>query len=200
MLHLKSLLVTVPGGWTFKDPTSGFVSDANIFIDLVAKVAAHRRNNNYPPLTEAEIEDQICRSLSPASQAEFCEGGARLPATIPWTDVMSFLKTAAAWLGSRMAQVPQAEAERRAAICAQCPFNRGLAGGCAACQTAVNILRSEVLHASTSHDSELQACAICNCDNRATVHIPIATLETVPHDFSVAGWCWRNKNGSNYKI
>jgi hypothetical protein len=171
-----------------------------VFVDLVAKANSHRRNNNYSLMTDAEIEDRICQHLTPASQAEFCAEGARIPASVPWTDVADFLRTAGKWLVGGLKKVPQAEAERRASICATCPYNRGLAGGCAACQKAVNLIREEVLHNSTAYDGNLQACAICHCDNRATVHIPISTLETVPHNFSIASWCWRNPTSANYCV
>ena len=200
MLHLKSLNISPPGEFRFKDPNSGFEMKEGTFYELVRTVAIHRRNNNFRPLMEAEIEDAVCQGLSPASQAEYCAEGARLPTFVPWTDVLSFLKTSAKWLGGGMTMVPQEEAERRAGLCQNCPYNRALSGGCAVCSNAVNSLRSNILHKSTSQDSKLQSCVICSCDNRTTVHIPIKTLETVPHDFSLAKqWCWRDPGSPNYK-
>ncbi len=198
MLHLKSLNITPPGEFRFKDPDSGFEMKEGTFYELTRTVSIHRRNNNFRPLSEAEIEDAVCQRLTPAAQAEYCAEGARIPTFVPWTDVFSFLRTASAWLLSGAKTVPQAEAERRASICAGCPYNRGLSGGCAACSNAVNSLRRELLHKSTSVDAKLEACAICNCDNKTLAHIPIKTLETVPHDFSLASWCWRNKNSAAY--
>jgi hypothetical protein len=200
MLHFKTLNVTPPGGWRFTDPNSGLVSEANIFPDLLQKVHQHRRNNNFLPLTESEIEDIVCRSLTPAAQAEFCTDGARIPDAVPWTKVAEFIKTAAAWVAHRDAYVPQEEAERRAAICAGCPYNRGIAGNCAACHATVNALRTAVLKKATRYDDKLKACALCGCDNKLTVHVPLKALETVSHDFSLAQpWCWRDPTSPNYK-
>jgi hypothetical protein len=198
LLHLKSLNITPPGEFRFRDPDSGFEMKEGTFYELTRTVAIHRRNNNFRPLAEAEIEDAVCQSLSPGAQAEYCAEGARIPTFVPWTDVLNFLKTAGAWLAGGLSTVEPIEAERRAGICAGCPYNRGLSGGCAACSNAVNSLRSEVLHKSTSLDGKLEACAICHCDNKMTVHVPLQTLETVPHDFGIASWCWRNPASSNY--
>lgn len=198
ILHLKSLLISPPGEFRFRDPDSGFEMKEGTFYELVRTVSIHRRNNNFRPLMESEIENAVCQMLSPAAQAEYCMEGARMPTFVPWTDVLNFLKTAGAWLAGGLSTVEPSEAERRAAICAKCPYNRGLSGGCAACNNAVNALRKAVLHKGTSVDDKLQACAICGCDNRTTVHVPIKTLETVSHDFSLASWCWRNPKSSDY--
>lgn len=199
MLHLKSLNISPPGEFQFKDPDSGFEMKEGTFYELVGTIAVHRRNNKFRPLSEAEIEDAICQRMSPGSQAEYCMEGARLPTFVPWTDVLNFLKTAGVWLAGGLKTVEPVEAERRAGICAGCPYNRSLSGGCVTCVNTVNSFRREIMNKATSVDGKLEACAICHCDNKTIVHIPIRTLETVPHDFGVASWCWRNHNSINYK-
>jgi hypothetical protein len=193
-MYLKTIRTTPPGGWRYVQAESGYAMEANTLYDLAGKVAAHRRNMEYPMGTDIakEIEEWICDRIPFKDQAEWCDTTSLTPprTRVHWTMVQSFLQTAGAWLLADRQLVPQEEAERRAAICADCPFNVGMSG-CAVCYATLNGLRGSMMHRSTSQDDKLQACGICGCDNKTQAHIPLNVLaKGVPHTYP--NFCWKS--------
>lgn len=194
MRHLKSILTGPPGGWRYTEPTTGFSMKAITFSSLVSKVAQHRGNMKIEPdpkyrLSEI-IEDAICNSLSNEDQLRHCKSGIRIRTSVGWTEVMRFLKTAAAWIVAGAQLVPQEEAERRAQICVQCPLNVGM-GGCAPCKGAVSAFRDQFLRRSTTVDERLKSCGVCGCDNRTQVHVPLDVLTRARETLEYPGFCWK---------
>jgi hypothetical protein len=176
------------------------------FPALVKKVSQHRTNQNYLMVGEGfntlgdEIEAQICARMSPIDQVANCDSALRPVTQIHWTQVITFLQTLVAWFKTGFALVPQEEAERRAAICAKCPYNVGLSG-CGGCKTAVSVMRASLLKASTSQDAGLQACGVCGCDNPTQVHVPLDVLRAGKADLPYpASWCWKAKGGVNERL
>jgi hypothetical protein len=173
------------------------------FGSLLSKVSTHRVNMGYPAVSEGyvsladEVEDFICNAMSPQDQIGNCQTTIRPMTSIHWRMAWNFLKTMGSWLITGFTIVPQAEAERRATICANCPYNVGLSG-CGACRNTLSILRKELIQASTSQDDKLLACGVCGCDNTAQVHVPLDVLRkgTGHLDYPV-GWCWKSKGGKN---
>lgn len=195
-MHLKNLSQSPPGNWTFRHP-SGFTSSAVTFSSLVSKVVQYRSNSREPRVSEGfnrvadEVEDHICKRLSPEDQVAHCATGFSTPHGIHWTEVVRFLKTLAKWAGSGFVKVEPSEAERRAAICVNCPLNVGMRG-CAICKLTVGGLRSQVLaDSSTSHDDKLLACGVCGCDNKAQVHVPLDVLKAGSRELNYPDWCWK---------
>jgi hypothetical protein len=78
--------------------------------------------------------------------------------------------------------VARAEAERRAAICADCPLNKrgglreffveSIAKGIT---ELYGVLRD--LDLTTSRDKDLGTCTACSCPTRAKVHVPLDIIE-----------------------
>jgi hypothetical protein len=195
-MHLKTLNIGPPGGFTYRQKESGFSMTGITFQALVKKVAQHRTNDNYPMIGEgyltlsAEVEAQICERLSPIDQVALCDNNFRPVTSIHWTQVITFLKTLVAWFTTGFVLVPQEEAERRAAICINCPYNVGLSG-CGGCKTAVSVMRASLLKATTSQDAGLQACGVCGCDNPTQVHVPLEVLRAGKVDLPYPTWCWK---------
>jgi hypothetical protein len=200
-MKLRNLSDGPPGGWRFKHLDTGFVSTGVTFQSLVQKVLQYRQNHQVPIVSEGfarlsdEIEADICASMEPADQASYCDTKFRLLTGIHWKEVWRFLLTLAVWVKTGFTQVPQEEAERRAAICAVCPLNVGLAG-CAICRTSLKAMRDALMSASTTQDTKLQACGVCGCDNKTQVHVSIAVLRTAK-ELEYPDWCWKARGVAN---
>lgn len=198
-MKLKTRLAEVPGGWVYTQPDTGWTKKAITFNSLVQAVARHRANMALPIPGDlaAEIEETICKKLSPENQVAHCEDGTTHPKSVHWSLVERFLKTAVAYMLGPDSLVPQEEAERRASICAKCPLNVGL-HGCAVCRATLNSLREKLLDRHTEQDSLLGACGICGCDNRVQVHVPIPALTAGSGDLVYPeSWCWKAAGGVN---
>lgn len=198
-MKLKSLLVEVPGGWLYTQLETGYTMKDVTFNALVQRVAAHRANMAIVTKGDlaAEVEATICARMTPENQIAHCESGTTFPKSVHWSLVERFLKTAVAFVLGPDSLVPQAEAERRASICAGCPLNVGL-HGCAVCRATLNELREKLLVRHTEQDSLLGACGVCGCDNRVQVHVPMAALRAGSGDLNYPeSWCWKAVGGVN---
>lgn len=196
MFHLNDLLTGPPRGWRYEQPQSGMPFVAITFESLLGKIAQHRANMQYPPISEgyqtlaAEIEDWICQHMSPRNQTRKCSGGARSRPSVGWQEVESFMNVNKKFFEDGKQLVPQAEAERRSGICANCPLNVGVSG-CSVCRRAVDAYRALFLNRGTSKDRQIRACGVCGCDLKTIVHMPLGALKQGgPHEFPK--WCWQN--------
>jgi hypothetical protein len=93
------------------------------------------------------------------------------------TKALRFLRTAISWAASSAKFVPQAEAERRAAICVGCPMNQDIScgGGCGFTKLLNAALK--LFNKETSRSAELRSCGICGCLNSASVWIPLEVMD-----------------------
>jgi hypothetical protein len=117
------------------------------------------------------------------------------------TSVLSFLGMMKAWaqstLSGKDAFVSQAEAERRASICANCPMNVTLQFSCGACMGAVITLMSSIIgNRKTEQDKDLGACLVCSCSLKAAVHVPIEVqreglTNEINQEFDNIKYCWK---------
>lgn len=195
-MHLIDSTISPPGGPRFKHP-DGYVSRGLNIRDVVRKVAQYRANRSQPLITEGfsrlsdEVETHICASMSPEDQAAHCVNGSATPKAIHWTEVKRFLLTMGTWALKGFRQVPQEEASRRAAICSLCPYNVGTSG-CGVCKSTLSALRGSIVKATTPHDSTLQACGVCGCDNKLAVHVPLNILQKVSNEnLEYPDFCWK---------
>lgn len=194
MLHVRNHTTTPPGGWYFKTdtgiqlpPPGQGIPGTYAYSDLEAMVVAWYKANGrpVPPDISAQIEHQMCARLPP----EFCADSAGRPMALhPWSGLRQTISqiadgttTLLSWLASGFEFVPQAEAERRAAICAVCPYN-GPAVGCLGCSGSAMqgvrvALRQLVGARKTAMDGRLQACYICGCELRVKVWPPLPLLQ-----------------------
>jgi hypothetical protein len=198
-MHLKSLEVGVPGGWHDVCPYCGNHSVGITFGQLVGRVSVHYSNMKHPIAgsLEDEVEARICAALKPPEQVAYCQTGVRQRTAVRWGEVVSFLTWLTTWFAAGRELVPHAEAERRASICASCPYNIAISG-CGVCRKTINVFRSNILKAEpVSTEVKLNACSVCGCDLKSLVHIPLDTLKSKNHDYSKVSWCWQNPNSPN---
>jgi len=142
------------------------------------------------------MEDQLCQTLEPGWCNYDDPGRPRVNTDLSWGDVLGGLATFAEWLARGMRYVSQAEADRRAEICARCYLNVNI-GGCAACQKMVAQVIGD---RTTKYDPNIRACAVCKCVLKAKVHFPISVLDRQAKKAQplYPEFCWLKKGGRNY--
>ncbi len=175
--------VIPPGGFHFPDNSGG--TEVRIegysIPDVAANVLRYRMANNRPPGNPfQELIDYICNAWP-----HFCmetDSGEIPHAGLP--EPLS--RRCAAWMASWFSTVsddpgvPQAEADRRAAVCAGCPNNKDHeAGGCGAC--TAQVARLSFIYRrnrQTPSDAQLRCCDLFDSPLQATVwsaKLPAAT-------------------------
>ena len=202
-MHLKRLDQGPPGNWQFVQQESKYHMAAVTFDSLLGKVLAHRKNMNYPLVSEGyntlsdEVQDYICWSLNPVDQVANCQMGFTTVTSVNWQVVAKFLRTMGSWFMSHgFSPAPQEEADRRALICSTCPLNVGLSG-CGPCALTLQGIRAALLKRSTPYDAQLSACGICGCDNALSVHVPLEALKAGDTSAGIyPEWCWKTTQGT----
>lgn len=189
MLTLSSKMTVPPGGWRFTVPQTGTLIAAPTFALLYHEALAvlNRAGVQVGLDYEQEFTDQLCRQLS--SDCEVVPAVTNETRTVTSGDVIRFLKVMWAWRGQ--GTVDQAEADRRAEICAGCRYNVAVTG-CSACQGIAGKIAEVIGDRSTRWDRQLRGCAVCACENKAQVHLPLEVLHkgvTPAMDFPAH--CWK---------
>lgn len=190
MLTLSDRMLIPPGGWRFHVAHTGH--------DIIASSHSQLYNLVVLDLEEAGIvvpidylqifNDELCHQIDIQ-----CEGIA--PATdetrtLTAADVTRFLKVMAAWIKNRE-MVSQAEAERRAEICVGCRYNVPVTG-CSVCQGIAGKIANLIGSRTTRLDSQLRGCAVCACENKAQVHLPLDILARGANPTTAyPEWCWK---------
>jgi hypothetical protein len=177
-----------PGGWSYIQSETGLKVQGGDFYHLCQNVRRHRQLNKLrTDNLIAEVEAQICQNLREDARILFCREtnpSVKTLKKIAFDDVKHFLKT----LTHLKKFVPQAEAERRAAICASCPLNYPISG-CSRCRNLPALIFGVVGKRSTSMNDKLGGCGVCGCGLAAAVHVPLESFPIEPkYDFPE--WCW----------
>jgi hypothetical protein len=179
MLRLLRRDVVPHGGWTYVQPPTGTVIKAPTWQELLRRVRRFRIANGIHIERDFEeaLGQEICR------QQNWPEAICReeMPPTVEkrqlgTLDVVNFLKVLKHWVFHNPTLVEPAEADRRAAICAACPFNVD-ATGCFGCTNVAGMIFDVVKDRSTPYDGQLKNCQVCGCVNRAQVWVPKETLD-----------------------
>ncbi len=174
MLKIKDKSVTPPGYWTFRE-SDGTVLRGGDFGNLVNEVMRYRIKMGMPTANLAdEVEDGICRQKDiqcrPADPAP--AGEAR---SITVADVWRFLQTIGEWVKDARFE-EQAEAERRAEICAGCFANVPVDTHCWGCTGVFALVHNVIGDRKTRMDESLKNCAVCGCLNGVAVFVPLPVL------------------------
>jgi hypothetical protein len=167
------------GGWAYTQESTGTTIKARTWNELLRRIRSYRIANGIPlgPDFEETIGGEICRQQSwgePSCQDE--EPPTVEKRQLGTMDVVNFLKVVKHWLFNNPTLVDAAEADRRAAICAACPYNVD-AVGCFGCTNVAGMLFDVIKERSTPHDGALKNCQVCGCVNRAQVWVPKETLD-----------------------
>lgn len=204
---LKSRTTWPPGGWQFFEPSTGWRSPKGLTFDqTVSAIIKHRlANRQYKLATDSDVvaqqlDDFTCARLkndkawcvdSPptgftvplpkrslrAEAKESVAGGARY-----LSNASAGIKLWIDWFGEGKT-VSQDVAERRAAICAECPLNdkkrKILDWFTATAAREIMAIFSALndLNLKTSKDEQLKICMACDCPMKAKVWAPMPMIK-----------------------
>lgn len=191
-----------PNGYTHFQKETRQWFHAITLPDLKSKVRNHRKANNIPIglLFDEQIEEDICSRTPPG----WCErDGVGISSQGIGTSLETVKQGTATlfdWWKNDRRVVSQSELDKRAGICASCPFNQPY--NCPSC--ALSALHALVNHftsaISSKHDHLLNACSKCGCSLKAKTRIPLDILQRhIPksQDDSLPEWCWVKKKENN---
>ena len=163
------------GFWKITHPETKTVLKGASFAALMSEVKEHHRINNIPiglSLGE-QVERWICEQ-SP-DNCVFSAGGVPIrPPTLTKRDIYNgTLVLLKKKLGGAV-NVDQAEADRRAAICSNCPANVMVRMPCGSTCADIEEMISKIIGSSkTQFDSKLNWCGICHCSLKAAVWVDL---------------------------
>lgn len=205
MLRIKDKDKGVPDQYRYTHKETGWVSRGASWREMwslgIGNVVDHRKANGLPPVTEAEVEDQICRQIPP-DYCNYEEGDPHVwvNTRIRFSDVVAGTKEHLALLVSGET-ASQEEANRRAKICSSCYF-KILPTGCASCVKLSEFITGSIATKKTSYDAHLTnlACAVCSCSVKSIVHFPMSALDrndSPDKQAAFPAFCWRKQGGEN---
>jgi hypothetical protein len=193
-----------PGGWKIKVPKTGVEFKHYDFRAISNAYKSHCNANGIllSPNWQEEFLSEMCKQNQHwGRKCRPAVANSLKRRRLSLTAVLSFLNMLRAWaqstLSGKDAFIPQEEAERRAGICANCPFNTTLQFSCGACMGAVLTLIHGILgKRKTEYDSSLGACLICSCSLKAAVHVPVdvqreGLSDELKNDFDEIKYCWK---------
>jgi hypothetical protein len=211
--RIKDLSKVPKRGWRALQEDGAVIKGAS-FKSLIHVVEQYRTANALPvpPNLRRLVEEQICRAMEQDGEGEECGRCAFLsendfdnPSELrQWAhgprSLVNFGKAVAVVVGEMATGKPvcvsREEAERRAGVCAQCPFNINI-GNCWGCGELGRIFRSIQGGLSTSKDARLQSCDRCGCALKTKVWITDDALSKVEGEQGIGvaefpEWCWRS--------
>lgn len=197
-MKLASRSQVPPGLFRFRHPISGHEMSRHAWDLLRSDVTAHTTANNYPEVTDDEIESQMCERMGNKIAAQYCGDGNGLSVngiTLGWRDILQGTQAMASFIIAGRPLVDQGEAERRAAICATCPRNVGFSKPCdGICGELQKVVESIVGAGGTSLDGKLESCSVCKCHLKSKVWIPLEILrksDAPEHQGQYPDFCWQ---------
>lgn len=169
------LAVPYGGSYNLNLPDLGLVGSGTDFGMLMDRLAEYRRANGLPIGLgfEEEVEREVCKR-HPDMCVETDVRVPKPPNRLSIGDIASGTKNLLRFKLAGSPLVTQEEANRRAAICAKCPWNADFqmpcSGGCGSLkEMAVLAIGSQ----TTPYDVNLKSCAICHCWNAVAVWLPL---------------------------
>ena len=175
------------GGFVFLDE-NGVNHNGGSWAGVIGKVRNYRQRAGVPVGdVAAEVIAQacrtnpgLCREDSPA-YAEALQKATLKTRVLRW--ISTFRERAEK---EPLIFVSDEERKQRANVCAVCPHNDSLPGGCASCAKALKELRKKVIGARLD-DARLQACGWLGEDLPSAVHLEQVrvTYDALPAN------CWR---------
>jgi len=157
--------------WKIDRPDLGFVGQGYLFEVIANRCRDWRRANGVPIGLgfEDELEQALCRQHPSACETDDPREPIQ-PRRLNYRDVLVGTQVMASFIAKGMPVVDQAEAERRAAICANCIANQDFGRPCSGiCGKLEEIVTKIVGGKHTSKDDSLNSCVICGCYLKAAV-------------------------------
>ena len=189
--------LTPPGNWRARCPHCGFWMKHYSWHAFDEMVRKHNAANGHEPW---DHESAACEQLPPGS-CVYADGSH--PAPFDTEMNVEALAASAHALAALTAEylfgnplVDQAEAERRAAICARCNYNQEVRAclNCNGLTNIKNLIHKAVGDNKTSMDASLWNCRTCTCSLKTIVWIKGDILEkgfTENQRARSPGHCWK---------
>lgn len=176
MKILKSTDISPPGGWRYKDPDTGFDYNQaySSFSDLAAHVVRYRAQNKLDPIPDLPniLSQWLCAQ---PNMERYCKN-VFTKRTVG--QYVRGLGAAAKMAGaSKKIYAPQEVAEKRAAICVNCEYNKPSEDDSKARHYTDEYVQKIVGNRRTALDGKLFSCEICTCPLRSKVHISQKIVE-----------------------
>jgi len=177
-----------PQGWWVKCP----IVEENVyggdFWDMVGNCEKLLHSKGIVPPVDlvSQIEHSLCDRLAgntnciPCTKAKQTLGFAQI---VRWVRAMYHFARE-----NKFQLVDQEEAERRAKICAACPYQIATSG-CWGCKGIAGMLPQIAGAKTTSYDQQLKACGVCGCYNAVSVHLPVDVQGSDGLEFP--SHCWK---------
>ena len=173
-------------GFIFKD-SEGVKHVADSWPGVIARVKAYRKRRGQPEGdVAAEVISQACAREPVICQRDNGHAAAVRKASLK-SKIINWLNFVRGHQDKRF--VEQDLARQRAEICARCPKNVPLPGGCASCTNTLNALRKEIL-GSRFIDGRLNECEVMEEDLPTVVHVYMVAVE----NGDLPGHCWRRRS------
>ena len=189
----------IPGGWNYRVPETGIEIPAGSLPQLREFVRNHYAANavKVPDNLDILITEYQCRNGADCSYDEVEIPKPAGLKSLQIGDVIRFSMSLIHGLTVGGGKVDQAEAIRRASICAGCQFNRKPLG-CTGCNARVlkEAVRTLSQHGTTPLDDQLQSCEFCGCFIRSMVWFPIETLHRftdATENENLPAHCWKKR-------
>lgn len=186
----------------YEDPDTGIVIKADTFKQLYMRVKKLREEKHLPTHNlEYTLEQWVC-SRVPEGTPYCREAEDHLHIRKPLKkgygvqDVINFTNAVKNTILN--GTVSTEEANRRADICAGCPYNITLPG-CSSCagvtRLAANTIFGFLGKKKVKQEDNLKQCGICGCALTAKVWVPNPkeTPQVKKHENDFPEWCWVNK-------
>lgn len=193
------VMTTPPGGWKFVVPESMSVrlkgaKVTGATLEELRRGVSRLFMNNGEPFRPDLFEVELCKTLPPQYCATCGDKGIEWKEFEPLTvkKVLAFFSTMVLWYRRGHGFVDEAEARRRYAICAKCPYATatpppGLeTEGCATC--GAEGAGRKFLQEKTRGRADLTDgkpplyCKLCGCDLSVKAH------------FDIESDCWKNNS------
>lgn len=174
--RLKSKISVPYGGLFVLDvPEKGMVGRGTSFNHLLGNLKTYRLANAIP--IGLSFEDEVEREICLRYPSEAVETDRRVPPSdvrLTYDDVLNGTKMLLKFKLAGSPLVDDAEAKRRASICAQCGFQSDYSRPCGGpCGPLKDLIVQIVGAKSTGYENRLRACRVCKCVNEANVWVPL---------------------------
>ncbi len=186
------------GEYRWRDPITNVEVVGTHWNMLMNRIYDERRANGIPCGIEfeKEVEEALCRDY-PAE----CEiNDPRFPrhkARLGFSEIIAGTRLLLKVKLGNVPLVQQEEANRRANICATCPFNIEFQRPCAGlCGELYSLVKSIIGAASVAGEERLRSCSLCGCFLGAAVWLPVDVQRSVLTDdqkmqFDNVPNCWK---------
>jgi hypothetical protein len=197
MALIKSFRDVPPGGWRYLQPETGVNFTSDNYEDLIRQIIPHRQYKNLPhESVHLDVQRQLCSGLS----TEWCHPEvdeiyrpvkdltARLTTSMALSVTKAIVAALAEVATGKSPLAPVQEAQRRAAICRGCPFNKP--SSLCSCSAVYKAIEAAI--PKDRRQPGISVCMACGCSLQAKVNLPMDVVSASNQPDTVfPAHCWQ---------